>query len=117
MLRRLINRIRFAALETLTPHERAYYLRQLLKEPMPYTALSINPRGVWSMRKADKVLEIINNEARARGIVFDKVEITCHSDMYPKAILVAFCIEHNNAIAEDDVCSMCLKHARRYRRY
>lgn len=81
--------------------------RILLRKPMHINNLSIDPRGTWSDTKAKKVLEIINPEAARFGIVFRMIDITTHNDRYTTVILRPFCIEHERAIADDEVCVDC----------
>jgi len=71
-------------------------------------ALSVDPRGVWSVRQARKVLEIIQPEAKEMGLIFQMVEVTCHNDASAKVLLVAYCIRHECAVAIDSACELCL---------
>lgn len=79
---------------------------------MVYEQLTIDPRGEWSPAQAQRVLAIINPQAAAHGLVFNVLDITTMQHAARRLLLVAYCIEHGVAVALDDVCRECVKHAK-----
>ena len=68
--------------------------------------LPIDTSGLWSPVQARRVLDIVNPIAAVRGVVFRQVEVST-LDSYRRVILVAYCREHDIAIAVDSVCGWC----------
>ena len=93
--------------DTLTPEQLGERLRRLMKKPMQLHKLSIDPRGEWSPVQARRVLDVINPEAAAQGLFFDMLDITTHRMPAPRVLLVAFCLQHEIAVADDSICSEC----------
>jgi hypothetical protein len=69
--------------------------------------LPINPSGEWSPRQAARVLDVLNPIAARRGVVFRQLDITTHNHPHRRVMLVAFCIQHDIAIAVDSICGWC----------
>ena len=95
------------------PGQERYYLQQLTRVPMKMMELSIDPRGEWSITKAKRVLEIINPEAERHKLFFQPVDITTFNMPAHRVILVAYCLEHEIAVAYGELCSECMRHAKR----
>lgn len=74
--------------------------------------LSVDPSGVWSPRQAKAVLDVIRDEARAMGLVFEPIEITMMGGPR-RMLLTAFCLRHGRAVALDTACESCIHEARR----
>lgn len=89
------------------PGAELYYLRKVLLRPMTLTPLSINPHGLWSPRKAEKVLEIINPQAAEQGIEFYPVSLPQRIGDPVRVLLQARCIEHQRRVSEGTVCKDC----------
>jgi hypothetical protein len=85
-----------------------YCLHQLIRKPMTTDMLSIDPRGTWSHVQARRVLDIIQPEAERHGLFYQMLDTTTHNDLPGRrAILVAYCIEHEIAVVTGELCAEC----------
>jgi hypothetical protein len=113
MLRHMFDELRWLFREHRGPGHERYYFTQMIRSAMNRDALSIDPRGEWSPRKAQRVLEIINEQARAYRLIFSAVEVTTHNMPYRRMILVPQCLEHGISVGEDEICRRCILHVKK----
>ena len=75
-------------------------------------SLSVNLPGVWPIRKARKVVEAFQDEARERGFRIVMLEVTTSVDSFPKVLLQLHCLTHDVPVAPCSVCEVCLQESR-----
>lgn len=74
---------------------------------MIFEPFSIDPSGTWSDRQVKKVLEVLEPEARQRGLYFRRIDVTTHNMPHRRYLLQAFCLKHDCVVALDSVCERC----------
>lgn len=72
-----------------------------------YAPFSVDISGRWSGRQAKKIIDVLEWEAKERGVKFELLNITTQSDPGKRYIIQVYCARHDRPVLQDSACDEC----------